>query len=142
MEILSIAGFAAITRDAEASRALYEDGLGLPFKAMDDYRYVDGFDGAKHFGIWPLAMAAQSCFGTDDWPADVPEPQATIEFELADVEAVAAAVEELKARDYTFVHAARTEPWGQTLARLLSPEHLLIGLSYAPWLHASADEEE
>ena len=34
-----------------------------------------------------------------------------------------------------FVHEARTEPWGQTLARFISPEGLLIGLSYAPWLH-------
>lgn len=141
MEIESIAGFATITRDAKASRALYEDALGLPFKAMDDYRYVDRFDGANHFGIWPLAMAAQSCFGTDEWPADVPEPQATVEFELADVAAVEAAVEELKAKGYSFVHAARTEPWGQTLARLMSPENLLIGLSYAPWLHAGDEEE-
>jgi catechol 2,3-dioxygenase-like lactoylglutathione lyase family enzyme len=135
MKIVCIAGFATITRDPAASRAIFEDQLGLPFKSMDDYRYVDGFDGAKHFGIWPLSEAAKSCFGTDAWPDDVPIPQATIEFELASVGAVEAAVEELKAAGLAFIHEARQEPWRQTLARFLSPEGLLIGLSYAPWLH-------
>ena len=142
MKIVCIAGFATITNDPPASVALYRDGLGFTFKQMGDYRYVDGFDGAKHFGIWPLAMAAQSCFGRDDWPADVPVPQATIEYELADVAAVEAAVRELKARGVEFVHETRTEPWGQTLARFLSPEGLLIGLSYAPWLHREGGESK
>ena len=135
MKIVAIAGFATITRDAKASAALYRDGLGFKFKEMGDYLYIDGFEGAKHFGVWPLAMAAQSCFGTEQWPDDVPLPQATIEYELEDVAAVQAAVVELKARGVDFVHEARTEPWGQTLARFLSPEGLLIGLSFAPWLH-------
>ena len=135
MNIVSIAGFSTITADPAASRRVYEGQLGLPFKAMDDYRYVDGFDGAKHFGVWPLRQAAQSCFGCDDWPAEGPVPQATIEFELADVAAVEAAVVEMQGAGQTFVHGARREPWGQTLARFLSPEGLLIGLSYAPWLH-------
>jgi len=136
MNILSIAGFATITQDHDASVTLYRDRLGLPFTQQGDYLYVHGLDGAKHFGIWPLAHAAQSCFGSDTWPADVPVPQATIEYELEDVAAVEAAVAELKAAGQTFVHEVRTEPWGQTLARFLSPEGLLIGLSYAPWLHS------
>jgi catechol 2,3-dioxygenase-like lactoylglutathione lyase family enzyme len=136
VNIVSIAGYAVITRDPAASRKLYLDRLGLPFTAIGDYIYVDGFDGAKHFGVWPLAEAARSCFGTNEWPGDVPEPQVTIEFELADIEAVNAAVAELKAGGQRFVHEARTEPWGQTLARFMSPEGALIGLSYAPWLHA------
>jgi catechol 2,3-dioxygenase-like lactoylglutathione lyase family enzyme len=135
MKIVAIAGFATITRDPAASAALFRDQLGLEFKAMGDYLYVDGMDGAKHFGVWPLAMAAQSCFGRDEWPGELPLPQATIEYELSDVAAVEAAVLELKARGVAFVHETRTEPWGQTLARFLSPEGLLIGLSYAPWLH-------
>jgi catechol 2,3-dioxygenase-like lactoylglutathione lyase family enzyme len=135
MKIVSIAGFAVITKDAAASHALYRDTLGLPFKAMDDYLYVDGFEGASHFGVWPLEGAAQSCFGTDSWPSEIPVPQATIEFELSDIEAVHAAVEEMKAGGQAFVHEARTEPWGQTLARFMSSENLLIGLSFAPWLH-------
>jgi catechol 2,3-dioxygenase-like lactoylglutathione lyase family enzyme len=136
MNIVCIAGFATITRDHEASVELYRDRLGLPFTQQGDYLYVHDLDGAKHFGIWPLADAAQSCFGTDTWPADVPEPQATIEYELENVAAVEAAVAELKAAGQSFVHEVRTEPWGQTLARFMSPEGLLIGLSYAPWLHS------
>lgn len=135
MKIVAIAGMAPITKNSSASTALYRDILGLPLKEMEDYLYVDNFDGAKHFGVWPLRMAAQSCFGSDTWPADVPEPVATIEFELADVESVQAAVEEMKNRGQEFVHEARLEPWGQTVARFISPEGLLIGLSYAPWLH-------
>jgi hypothetical protein len=30
---------------------------------------------------------------------------------------------------------ARTEPWGQTVARLLTIEGAIVGLSYAAWLH-------
>lgn len=138
MEIVSIAGFAAITRDPAPSKVLYCDLLKLPLNAKDDYLSVDRFDGAKHFGVWPLKLAAQSCFGTDTWPDEIPVPQATIEFELRDVESVRAAVEEMKANGQAFVHEARLEPWGQTTARFVSPEGLLIGLSYAPWLHQSA----
>lgn len=139
MKIVFIAGMAPITKDPISSRALYLDTLGLPLKAMDDYLSVDNFEGAKHFGVWPLRMAAQSCFGTDTWPGDVPEPHATIEFELGDVEAVKAAVEEMKAKGQEFVHEARLEPWGQTVARFMSPEGLLIGLSHAPWFHVNPE---
>lgn len=135
MQIESIAGFAAITQNPAPSKALYRDWLKLPLAEKEDYLSVDGFDGAKHFGVWPLKLAAQSCFGTDTWPDEFPVPQATIEFELNDIESVQAAVEELKAKGQVFVHEARLEPWGQTTARFVSPEGLLIGLSYAPWLH-------
>lgn len=64
-----------------------------------------------------------------------PEPTATIEFELADAAAVEAAVQEMMERGQAFVHGTRTEPWGQTVARFMSPEGVLVGLSYAPWLH-------
>jgi hypothetical protein len=93
-----------------------------------------GAPGAKHFGVWPLADAAQSCFGARTWPAHVPVAQATIEFELAGGAAVESGARELEARGYTLLLGRRTEPWGQVVARLLGP--LLIGLSHAPWLHA------
>jgi hypothetical protein len=48
---------------------------------------------------------------------------------------VESAVEELLAKGLNFVHGARTEPWGQTLACFMSPEGILMGLSYAPWWH-------
>lgn len=135
MKVVSVAGFASITKNAAESAKLYRDKLGLPLKQQEDYLSVDNFPGAKHFGVWPLRMAAQSCFGQEAWPDDVPVPHATIEFELADVAAVEAAVVELKENGQSFIHEARLEPWGQTVARFMSPEGVLIGLSYAPWLH-------
>ena len=69
------------------------------------------------------------------WPADRPVPQASVEFEVADVEAVASAAAELRERGFALLHDAREEPWGQTVARLQSAEGLVVGISYAPQLH-------
>ena len=91
-------------------------------------------DGIKHFGLWSLSDAAKSCFGTDEWPNSIPVPQANIEFEVADVEAAA---KELEAKGYELLHPAKVEPWKQTIARLISPEGLIVGLSYTPWFHES-----
>ena len=136
MEILFVAGFAPIVPDPKHGASFYRDTLCLPLKVVaGDYLAVDGFDGSKHFGVWPLADAAQSCFGTSVWPEEIPIPQATIEFEVADVDA---AVAELINAGHTLIHETRTEPWGQTIARLLGPEGLLIGLCVTPWLHKSA----
>jgi catechol 2,3-dioxygenase-like lactoylglutathione lyase family enzyme len=138
MRIEFIASFATVTPDLSASRALYVDALGLPLEHAvgDDYLHSEVIDGSKHFGVWPLTQAAQACFGTPQWPDDVPVPQASIEFELVDAKAVQAAAEELGNAGHTLLHNARQEPWGQTVARMLSPEHLIVGLSYAPSLHA------
>ncbi|MGI6639143.1 MAG: VOC family protein [Desulfobulbus sp.] len=135
MDIKCIAGFAVITKQPDVSASLYQGALGLPLERQDDYCFMDKLPGANHFGVWPLKMAALSCFGQDEWPSHVPEPTATIEFELAEVEAVESAVEEMKAKGQGFIHEARKEPWGQTVARFISPEGVLIGLSFAPWLH-------
>ena len=135
MEIKCIAGFAVITKHPDASAALYRETLRLPLERQDDYLFVDKFPGANHFGVWPLKMAAQSCFGQDEWPARVPEPTASVDFELADPAAVEAAVQELKAKGQDFIHGIKTEPWGQVTARFMSPEGVLVTLSYAPWLH-------
>ena len=140
MNIQSIAGFAAISADPESSHALYKGGLGLNMKQMGDYHCMDRFPGCNHFGIWPLHMAAKSCFGTDVWPDSVPIPSSTIEFELDSHDEVIAAVTELKAQGQEFVHEAIVEEWGQTLARFLSPENILIGLSFAPWLHDNLED--
>jgi catechol 2,3-dioxygenase-like lactoylglutathione lyase family enzyme len=131
MDVLFVAGVAVISADPVASQTLYEDALGLDLEG-DAYRSTFSLEGTKHFGVWPLDQAATACFGTSDWPDGVPVPQATIEFEVLDVAAAAA---ELVERGFTLLHDARQEPWGQTVARLLSPEGLLIGLSYAPWFH-------
>ena len=139
MDIQFITSMAVITPDPEQSRSLYVASLGLPLQAAagDDYLHSEDIAGARHFGIWPLRQAAQACFGSDQWPSDKPVPQASVEFEVADPEAVARAGAELEADGYTLLHPARTEPWGQTVTRLQSIEGVIIGISYAPSMHAS-----
>jgi catechol 2,3-dioxygenase-like lactoylglutathione lyase family enzyme len=139
MDILFIASVAVITPDPGRSRALYVDGLGLPLEGEPgDYIHSERIGGAKHFGVWPLSQAAKACFGTAEWPAEHQVPQASVEFEVADSAAVADAAAELEAGGHRLLHSSRTEPWGQTVARLLSPEGLIVGVSYAPWLHDQA----
>ena len=57
------------------------------------------------------------------------------------MEEVEAAAEELESRGFELLHRGRTEPWGQTVARLLSPEGLIVGVSYAPLLHMDPSDE-
>src|SRR3712207_7747937 len=45
----------------------------------------------------------------------------SVEFEVDSVEAVSAAADELAARGCRLIHGARTEPWAQTITRLLAP---------------------
>jgi len=137
MRILFIASVAVVTDRPEESRRLYVDAFGLPLESADgdDYLHSERIDGAKHFGVWPLAQAAQACFGTPQWPADRPVPQASVEFEVEDAAAVEAAAKEMEERGHPLLHPARLEPWGQTVARLISPENVIVGISYAPWLH-------
>ncbi len=139
MRIAFVASFSPIVRDVAASRAFYGDALGLSFEgSAGDYRFTEQLAGVKHLGLWPLAEAAQACFGTPEWPTDIPEPQAALEFEVESVDAVGAAAEELEASGYRLLHPARTEPWTQTIARFLSPEGLLVGICYTPWFHEGA----
>ena len=136
MEVLFVASVSVIAPDPERSRRLYVDALGLPLERLaGEYFASEHVEGSRHFGVWPLAEAAQACFGAPGWPADRPVPQASIEFELADAAAVADGAAELETAGHRLLHGARTEPWGQTVARLQSVEGLVVGLSYAPWLH-------
>ncbi len=135
MKIEFITSVAVIAADPPTSRRLYVDAIGLPLEGQDDYIHSENIEGCKHFGVWPLAQAAQACFGTSEWPAEWSVPQASIEFEVRDAEAVAAAGEELRAAGYELLHPAREEPWGQTVVRMLSSEGLIVGISYAPALH-------
>lgn len=134
MKIEFITGFAVITPDPAASRELYADALGLPLEG-GEYLHSEKIDGAKHFGVWPLHQAAEACFGGSEWPADRPVPQASIEFEVEDADAVQPAADELRERGFELLHDARTEPWGQTVARLQSVEGVIVGISFAPALH-------
>jgi catechol 2,3-dioxygenase-like lactoylglutathione lyase family enzyme len=130
MNVRFVTSIAPIVRDAEASRSFYSDALGLSFEGQDgDYVFTHELDGTKHFGLWPLSEAANACFGSSEWPAEIPTPQASIEFEVSDVASAAA---ELAAKGHRLIHGARTEPWGQITARLLSPEGLLVAVCYSP----------
>ena len=137
MNILFVASVAAVAADPPESRKLYLEALDLPLERAGDTEYysTEKVGGCKHFGVWPLAEAAQACFGTDEWPADRTTPQASLEFEVEDGEAVEAGAAELAEKGFGLLHPIRTEPWGQTIVRLLSAEGLIVGLSFAPWLH-------
>lgn len=131
-EILFIAGFGPIDRDIAASRALYSESLGIAFhEEAGGYLYTGALPGAKHFAVWPLAQAAQSCFGADAWPENIPVPQAWLEFEVANV---ASATADLESKGYRMLIRNKQEPWGQTVSRFLSPEGLLVAVTFTPSL--------
>jgi catechol 2,3-dioxygenase-like lactoylglutathione lyase family enzyme len=131
-KVLFIAGFGPIDRDVAKSRALYGDKLGIPFKEdAGGYLYTGALEGAKHFALWPLSQAAQSCFGNDTWPNNIPVPQAWLEFEVENVENATA---DLESRGYQMLIRNKTEPWGQTVSRFLSPEGLLVAVTFTPSL--------
>ena len=134
LKVLFVAGFGPLVRDSGASKSFYIDTLGLPLEVMPgnpDYFHGEKLDGVRHFALWPLAQAAQSCFGTNVWPAHVPAPHSWLEL---DVEDVASATRVLKERGHTILVDNRKEPWGQTVTRLLSPEGILVGITLTPWL--------
>lgn len=132
MNVLFIAGFGPISADVPVSRRLYEQALGIQFQVEEgDYLHTEGMDGAKTFAIWPLSQAAESCFGSSTWPPDVVTPQAWLEFDVDDIDS---ASRELEERGYRLLARNRTEPWGQVVTRLISPEGLLVGLTVTPAL--------
>ena len=136
MKVSFVAGFGPIVPDVASSRAFWGQGLGIGLKeAAPDYWTNDDLEGVKAFALWPLSQAAQSTFGTDAWPDEIPVPQAWLELDVDSPEAVAAAVAELEAAGYRLLRGAHTEPWGQTTSRLQSPEGLLVGITYTPWMH-------
>jgi hypothetical protein len=56
-----------------------------------------------------------------------------------DVDSVRSAAEELKALGYDVLHGMKTEPWGQTIARLQTFEGVIVGVCFSPWLHKPAE---
>jgi hypothetical protein len=139
-DVLFIAGFGPIDRDVAESRALYRDSLGIHFNEdAGGYLHTGTLQGAKHFALWPLSQAAQSCLGSESWPDDVPVPQAWLEFEVDNVEKATA---DLESRGHQMLTKNKTEPWGQTVSRFLSPEGLLVGLTLTPSLRERANSEE
>jgi catechol 2,3-dioxygenase-like lactoylglutathione lyase family enzyme len=136
MKIALVAGFGPIVRDVAASRAFYGDQLGIELEEIGpNYYGNDDLEGVNAFALWPLSQAAESCFGTDAWPDDVPAPCAWLEFDLESADAVTPAAAEMVERGHRLLKEPTEEPWGQTVSRLLSPEGILVGLVYTPWMH-------
>ena len=104
--------------------------LGIGFKEEDGgYLHTESLKGAKTFALWPLSQAAESCFGEDSWPHELPAPQAWLEF---DVDDVAKATEELESQGHRMLVRNKKEPWGQTVSRFITPEGLLVGITLTP----------
>jgi catechol 2,3-dioxygenase-like lactoylglutathione lyase family enzyme len=136
MKVSFVAGVSPVVTSARESMAFYGEALGVPFDNPDaDYPMTVALAGVEHFSLWGLKECAQACFGTDHWPEDRVVPQANIEFDVESAEAVTEAADELTARGYTLLVAPKTEPWGQTVTRLQTPEGLLIGVTFTPWMH-------
>lgn len=128
--VLFIAGFGPIVRDAAASHKLYHESLGISFKEESGgYFHTEALKGAKTFALWPLSQVAQSCFGKDSWPDNIPVPQAWLEF---DVDSVEKATAELESQGYRMLVKSKKEPWGQTVSRFLGPEGLVVGITFTP----------
>lgn len=104
--------------------------LGISFKEeTGGYLHTEALKGANSFALWPLSQAAQSCFGKDSWPKEVPAPQAWLEL---DVENVEQATVELESQGHRMLVKNRKEPWGQTVSRFITPEGLLVGITFTP----------
>ncbi len=132
LKVLFISGFGPIVQDDASSQKLYMETLGLPLKKEEtNYCHTQELAGAKYFALWPLSQVAESCFGSKNWPNDVPIPQMCVEYEVEDV---STATEVLKHEGYKLLIANRTEPWKQIVTRFLSPEGTLVSLTYTPWL--------
>lgn len=140
MRVQFVAGLGPLVRDLPASLAFYRDTLGIPLEG-DDYVRTDELEGVNHFGQWLLSDAAESIFGTSEWPAEVPVPQANIEFDVESPVAVEDAAVRLREAGYPILVGPKVEPWGQTVLRLLGPEGLLITISFTPWMHEGQREE-
>ena len=130
IKVLFIAGFGPIVRDATVSRKLYNQVLGIGFKEEDgEYLHTEALKGAKTFALWPLSQAAQSCFGKASWPYELPAPQAWLEFDVDNVEK---ATGELESQGHRMLVKNKKEPWGQTVSRFITPEGLLVGITFTP----------
>lgn len=130
LKVLFIAGFGPIDRNVAESRKLYGSAFGISFtEEGDGYLHTEAVQGARSFALWPLSQAARSCFGKESWPDHIPAPQAWLEFEVENVESATAALE---SQGYEMLVKNKKEPWGQIVSRFLSPEGLLVGVTFTP----------
>jgi Glyoxalase-like domain len=136
--VLFILGFGPIVRDTAESRKLYGESLGIRFREESgEYLHTEAVKGAKSFALWPLSQAAASCFGNDAWPDTIPVPQAWLEFDVDNVENATA---DLESRGYRMLVKNKKEPWGQMVSRFISPEGLLVGVTFTPQMRGEKEK--
>ena len=141
IKVLFIAGFGPVVTNRKQSEHLYKELLQLPLETADDYdgyMHSQNIDGIKYFALWPLDKVALSCFGTPEWPEDLPVPQAWLEFDVADIES---ATEILKQNGYKILTHIKKEPWGQIVTRFLSPEGLVMAVGHTPLLREETEKK-
>jgi hypothetical protein len=140
LKILFIAGFGPIVDETGESRKLYRDVLGIAFKEESGgYLHTEAVPGAKSFALWPLSQAAESCFGNDSWPDNIPAPHAWLEFDVDSVEMATAALE---SAGYRMLVKNKKEPWGQVVSRFISPDGLLVGITFTPSMRKQKMREQ
>ena len=134
IKVLFILGFGPIVRHTAESRKLYSESLGIRFKEESgEYLHTEALNGAKSFALWPLSQAAESCFGKDAWPDNIPVPQAWLEFDVDNVEDATA---NLESRGYRMQKQERAVgPNGQSL-------HLTRRITGRRYLHSTDARRE
>ena len=129
--MLFIAGFGPTVPDRAARGRRDGEDFGVELKEEPGGdRRTERLAGAKAFALGPLSQAAQSCFGTGEWPPGLPAPQGWLELEVDRREPT---TEELELRGYRRLVRSTSEPWGR-VSRLLSPDGPLLGVTCTPRL--------
>jgi hypothetical protein len=64
-------------------------------------------------------------------------PQAWLEFDVDNVENATA---DLESRGYQMLVKNKKEPWGQTVSRFISPEGLLVGVTFTPLMRGESEK--
>ena len=128
--IRHMASIGEIVDDMAAAVAFYRDVLGLEVEWNEGTGYTTAkVAGAMHFGIWSREAAAEATLGDKEAASRIPLGF-TVEFEVDEVQAAA---DTLESKGWKVLQAPRTEDWGQTTSRFLSPSGALCGVAETPW---------
>ncbi len=128
--IRHVASIGEIVDDVGAAVAFYRDVLGLQVEWTEGSDYATAaVAGAVHFGIWSREAAAEATLGDKGAASKIPLGF-TVEFE---VDKVQAASDALESRGWEVLQGPRTEDWGQTTSRFMSPSGALCGFAETPW---------
>ena len=92
--------------------------------------------GYEQAGLRPVLVLSQDIFNKRSGTVIAcaltsQEPQARFPLAL-ELSRSDQATTELKSRGYRMIIKSKKEPWGQTVSRLISPEGLLIGITFTP----------